>query len=262
MRSNLELCDRDKIGFYILHNANTDETYVGSGILGRREKSHSLYLESGKTGRKDPRGEPIRHHNHRLQRAYNRDSNFDFVGIPTDDFDSKEENRQTALIIEQSLINESWGNPLLLNLVKEVEAPMMGRKHSAETKEKMRQSMFGKNVGKKMSAEVIKRISAFNTGRKDTIESKENKRQAQLLRHRENPYSKEIRDKIAKSNTGKTRSDEARERMRLSHVGIPNTEEQKRKISASLTGIKRSPETIAKMRIAAKKRMEIRGLNK
>ena len=112
--------NNDKVGFYILHNPNTDETYVGSGVLDKRKKTHDYFLKNND------------HYNYKLQEAYNKDPNFDFVAVPT-------ETREEAFDAEQSIINEFKGNPLLLNISLDARVVSVG-KHSDETKEKNRQA--------------------------------------------------------------------------------------------------------------------------
>ena len=92
------MSEEKEVGVYILHNKNTDETYAGSGVLEDRKASHFYYLNAGKEGRRNKDGKLIRHPNRKLQAAYNRDSNFDFVAIPT-------ETREEATQAEQSLID-------------------------------------------------------------------------------------------------------------------------------------------------------------
>ncbi|BAW19028.1 hypothetical protein [Ralstonia phage RP12] len=111
----------------MIHNRSTDETYFGSGVLGDRLKVHSRLLEGNQ------------HWNHKLQQAFNRDPNFDFIAVPVEG-NTVAEARETALVIEQTDIHENWGNPLLLNLAKDVEAPRTGIKVSDETIEKNRQA--------------------------------------------------------------------------------------------------------------------------
>lgn len=124
MKTNLEPSEKGQVGIYIVHNPNTDETYVGSGILGIRQKAHEKFLRSGK------------HWNHRLQKAYNKDPSFEFIGI------SLGENaagvRLEALAAEQAIIDEYWGSPLFMNLARDAET-MSGFKHRADTIESLRE---------------------------------------------------------------------------------------------------------------------------
>lgn len=115
----MSLESTNKIGFYIIHNTKTDELYVGSGVLKKRLGSHRNALVKNK------------HENYKLQEAYNRDPNFDFIGVPIDE-GTPIEQRELALAFEQSTIDELKGNPLLLNIAMNVVKPMTGLKHSEE----------------------------------------------------------------------------------------------------------------------------------
>lgn len=127
MNSLLDSSDKKKIGFYIIHNTKTDETYVGSGVLGTRLNVHKTLLDKNE------------HWNYRLQRAYNKDPNFDFVAVPVEE-GTIFENRELALEVEQSMIDEIKNSPLMLNIATNVEAPMTGFKHTKQTIEKGRQT--------------------------------------------------------------------------------------------------------------------------
>lgn len=126
------MSNEEVVGVYIIQNKDTLETYIGSGVLQSRKKTHKYLLENDK------------HWNKKLQAAYNNNSNFDFLGVPIDDNVPQDEKRSIALQIEQDLINYFWGNPLLKNIAKDVEKPMIGFKHSEETKEKNRQATLSK----------------------------------------------------------------------------------------------------------------------
>lgn len=116
------------IGVYIIQNSETMETYIGSGILEQRFKTHSSLLAKKE------------HWNYKLQKAYNKDQNFEFISVLIDDPVSLEDNRNTALQIEQMLIDEFKESNLLLNISTNVEKTMMGYKHRPESNEKNRQA--------------------------------------------------------------------------------------------------------------------------
>jgi len=121
MRHNLGENMQDDVGVYIIHNKDTDQTYVGSGNLKSRYKMHEYLLRND------------RHWNHQLQGAYNANQNFDFVGV-----DVYSADREEAFDIEQCLVDEHWDSGLLLNLAKDVRTPRFGAEHTEESKEKMR----------------------------------------------------------------------------------------------------------------------------
>jgi hypothetical protein len=120
--------DRNKIGVYLLHNDETGFGYIGSGVLGSRQRVHDYLLRNGK------------HWNYRLQKAYNQNPNFEFIAAVVGD--NADDVRREALALEQALIDEHWGDPQLLNLAADVETPMRGYKHRPEDIEKSRQAML------------------------------------------------------------------------------------------------------------------------
>jgi hypothetical protein len=115
------------VGVYMLHNRETGEAYIGSGILNERRNTHFSRLRHNT------------HHNHRLQAAYNRNPNFDFIGVPVEGEDRKEV-RVEALNIEASLVDENARNPLLLNLMRNITEDNTFLGHSEESNEKNRQA--------------------------------------------------------------------------------------------------------------------------
>jgi hypothetical protein len=106
-----------EIGCYLLHNPNTDEFYVGSGIMDDRRVNHIKLLKKNS------------HYNSKLQEAYNKDPNFEFICSET-------ETREEAFLLEQSIIDDFSDSSLLLNISK---SSIGNGKQSEETKEKLRQ---------------------------------------------------------------------------------------------------------------------------
>ena len=166
--------NRKVIGTYLLHNRDTNETYVGSGVLVDRKNSHFCRLETNT------------HPNKKLQAAYNQNPNFDFVGVNVED-------REQARDFEQVLLDENWGNPFLLNISNNARAGVYspteetrqklsdvwnGRKHSDESRAKMSESMKG--IPK--SDEHRRKISEFMKSRIDSPETLEKKRQMNMRR--------------------------------------------------------------------------------
>lgn len=201
-------------GTYILHNEETDETYAGSGILRKRERTHFRTLKNNT------------HHNHRLQEAYNRNPNFEFISVPT-------ETQEEAREFEQILIDEYSAHPLFLNLALKVGSkvsiltpevknkisekirahyasgklvsPMVGKTHTEETKQKYSQDRMG---------------NQFALGSKHTEEWKQERSKAMqgnqhLLGHRH--------------------SEETRERMSAAHKGVPKSPEAIKKAAEGRT---------------------------
>lgn len=194
-----------EIGFYILHNKNTDETYVGSGVLEDRKRVHFSTLSRGK------------HHNYKLQRAFNRDPNFDFIPAEVNEVGlSREQNRALALELEQSLINEFKKTPLLLNLAKDVERPRLGVHDSEESRQRKREGQ-------------IRRWSNLSD---EERESEKSKYRDRMLGNR--------------LSVGRTLTPEAMAKKVASCEGYQHTEETKAKIgqatSIALRGRKLNPD--------------------
>lgn len=118
---NLTTHRPDEVGIYILQNEDTQQTYFGSGILRRRFNTHKSQLKNGN------------HPNPKLQSAYNKNSNFVFIGLPIEG-DDKKEVRATAFALEQMDISENIDNPLMLNIAKDVEANYRDLTHTPEAR--------------------------------------------------------------------------------------------------------------------------------
>src|ERR1035437_1723565 len=107
-----------EVGVYLFTNVETLETYIGSTKnLQFRFKKHINSLEHNK------------HTNKKFQEAYNKNPNFEYSEIRLDD-------RDIAFDVEQSLINEFIGNPLLLNMSFDVRNGGV-LEHTQESKNKM-----------------------------------------------------------------------------------------------------------------------------
>lgn len=183
MKSQLSRENRGELGVYIIHNSTTDETYIGSGVLGKRLSKHKYLLENGK------------HFNYRLQQAYNKNNDFEFIPVPI------EGDRNNALEAEQSLINEHWGNPLLLNILQSVDQPMTGFKHSEESVEKNRQAALKRWQDPEYYKKVI---AAQNAGRAAMTSEEIAQRNAKLSSSLKAAYANDVR----RSTAGQVRSEE------------------------------------------------------
>lgn len=169
MKSNITIEDKNKIGIYIIHNPTTDETYAGSGILNERLYEHSRHLENKNVN--------IKHHNFKLQKAYNKNSNFEFIGIPVEENNfTKKENRQLALELEQQMINEHKDNPLFLNIALDATAPMYGRKQTEEHITKRVIQLTGQKRNSEICEAISKRmkdnVPSLETREKNSISQK------------------------------------------------------------------------------------------
>ncbi len=171
-----------QVGVYIIQNDETQETYVGSGVLSDRKKNHFCDLRNGS------------HCNKHLQAAYDRSPNFEFIGIPTDD-------REQAYVAEQAIINEHVGNPLLLNVVLDVnEGVPRGWNHSEETRQRLREQ----KLGTKASEETRQKMSQSAMGNQNGLGYR---------------HSDERKEKISQALTGREVSDKTREKMRQTQLG-------------------------------------------
>ena len=147
------------------------------------------------------------------------------------EFDDKE----SAIDFEQKLIEDHWGDPLILNKAIQVTKTFRCKGHSEETKKKMSESKKGKppnNKGKQLSEETKRKISEKASLYRHSEESKEKIRQ------------KAIGNKRGlgnKSRTGQTQS--AEERLKKSEAlkgeknpnyGKPLPEWQKEAIRAAM----------------------------
>lgn len=176
------MSNQKQVGVYILQNSETHETYVGSGILPERKKNHFSDLRNNK------------HCNKHLQEAFNRSPNFEFIGVPTED-------REEAYAAEQTLINEHVGNPLLLNVVLDVnEGVPRGWNHSEETKQRLREQ----KLGTKASQETRQKMSVAATGNQNGLGYR---------------HSVNAKERITQALVGRAVSEETRERMRLTQLG-------------------------------------------
>jgi hypothetical protein len=113
-------------GAYVITHVPTGCFYIGStNDFYKRQCEHIYRLRAGL------------HRNPSLQRCYNQEPHFKLtfhlVGIKGVDLDIKE----NSLQLEQELIDRFKDNPLLLNVGLGALAPMLGTKHSKETKELM-----------------------------------------------------------------------------------------------------------------------------
>ena len=145
---------------------------------------------------------------------------------------------------EQYLINEHWGDPLLINRTCHYNKSRFkycgGTPCSEETKRKISLSNKTKLIGITRSDEFKEKISKATKGRHHSQETKDKIAAIVSKHHKQNPrkWSEEAKHKLSQSNKGKTLTDEhkrkisdaKKERDRLR----PVSDETKRKISETL----------------------------
>lgn len=202
---------KDQIGTYLLHNSDTGHTYVGSGVLIKRYSDHQSLLKNNT------------HYNPKLQNAYNKHPNFDFIAVPTT-------NREEARDLEQAIINEYHGNPLLLNI--SIDARYC-------------------NSGQPMTDEHKAKISQANKGRKPSPQTIE----ASVKAHKGIPVKEETKEKLRQANIGRQHTIEARQKMSIASKSAIRTNEWRQNISTSLKGKIPAPQTIEAMILANKTRI-------
>lgn len=170
-------------GIYILHDEDAKpggrDAYLGSsGNMHRRLTDHQNLLKNGK------------HHNYRLQQAFDQGHRFTITAIPTQP--------DVLLEVEQTLLDEFLPTKRLFNIAVDASAPMKGRTITEETREKLRarppkvvspeerEKIVARMSGRVVSAETRAKISAASMGRGNpglihSDEAKEKLRQARSI---------------------------------------------------------------------------------
>lgn len=173
--------------YQIINRMDPTKFYVGSTYSFRHRRSvhQCAFLKS-------------RHPNIHLQRAYDLHGLELFSFVPMIACDPEE-----ALRIEQELLTRLRPH---YNISLQAGAPMRGRKHSHETRQK---------------------LSRLGTGRANSAVTRL-KLSKSLMGH---AVSAETRRKIGKANSGKKRSAEVRRRMGEARMGRSKSPEHRRKIS-------------------------------
>ena len=191
-------------GVYKIINTTTGDFYVGSSVnLKERLQTHRCELRKNKHG------------NARLQRSWNKygEEAFSFQVILLCDPSNK-------LFYEQRLID---GLKPDFNLAKDALAPMQGRKHTREAREKIGKACTGRVFSDEVRKQRSERMSGvgFFSGKK---------------------HSDETKKKISLSKMGKCGWP----------VGHKHTEESKKKISLSKKGVP-NPHAVGKKYCLGKK---------
>lgn len=155
-----------------------------------------------------------------------------------------------AYDFEQFLINQHWGDPLLLNDSCHYNNARFrnpgGIPCSEETKRKISAANKISLTGISRSEEFKLKISKASKGRKHSQEAKEKLSKIVAEEHKKNPrkWSEESKRKLSATNKGRIMSEEQKKKISdakiLRDSARPITDETKRKISESLKGRKKT----------------------
>jgi group I intron endonuclease len=223
-------------GIYQIRNLVNGKLYIGStGGLGERWNTHLRLL------RRD------NHHSWKLQKDFNvyGESLFEFNPLII----CKEVD---LAFFEQRALEIFDVVATGYNISSDTEAPMRGRKHSAESKEKISKAGMGNQyakgsksrTGQSNSEEHRKKLSTSHMGKKRDSESI--KKSADALRGKPGtPHTDEAKVKLSAIHkviqsqrtehpmTGKQHSEATKLKMSLDRKGKPKSEEHKLKIAQS-----------------------------
>jgi group I intron endonuclease len=195
------------IGIYCIRNLITGSCYIGSAarsIQGRWEQ-HQHSLRAGKHG------------NYRLQ------ADWRFYGEPSFRFSVLQECLPENCLEQEQHFIDSF-DPAY-NIARSVSSPMLGRRHSISSRERMSAVWIGHIVSK----ETREKISATKKSRPLPKEVISRLISANIARI----WSPAARAKIRVAATGRKMSRVAKERMSASHMGHIVTPGTRAKISAS-----------------------------
>lgn len=245
-------------GVYFINDLDSGKVYVGSTEnKNKRDSAHKRMLEQNK------------HHNRHLQNSFNKGHQFENTFLP---LDSHVDIRR----VEKVLIDNLKSHGVLLNVSMDTTAPMFGRKHSSETRERMSNLLLGNQrtlgyvqteehkinsvvgrSGYQHSKETKEKISSAQKGKPGkpmSAEAKEKIRQANLghTRNLGRTHSADTKEKLRMLSTGRTHvvSEEAREVMRQAKLGKSLSVEHREKLSLAGMGRVDSEETKHKKHLA------------
>lgn len=230
-----ELPMLNQSGIYEILNTVNGKRYIGSAVkLSARWNKH--------------RGELRKHihHNAPLQQAWDKygEAAFKFLPILTCA-------RSMLYFYEQQLLDKVKPE---YNVSLDAKQPMLGRKHSEETKQQM--SRTAKSLGKIITPE--HRV-LLNEGRSNTIplprSAESRARTSKALKGKTKSVSH--RKALSEANMGKKRTPAQIEHLRQCNIGRTLSDGAKKKISESKIGKKRKPFTDeAKANMSAARRRE------
>lgn len=191
-------------GIYAIRCHSSGKSYIGSAVrFATRFKNHRASLRSGK------------HHSPKLQGAWDK------YGEDAFSFEVLEIIRDKALLLdtEQRWIDRMNSVDAGYNVCRDARSPMLGRRFSAEHREK---------------------IAAAMKGRKASAEARENMRRAALAR------TPEIEARIAASRPKIVHTEASRARISAALTGIKRSDETRARVGKASRGRTHSEETKAK----------------
>ena len=178
-------------------------------------------------------------------------------------------NKEEAIIFEKNInkkliYNKNWANKQAFPAINNKIPPMLGKKHTEETKKKFRKRKQTDETKRKisilkknMSNETKKKIGLAALGRKQSVKTK--KKISEAMKGKKNTLgkamSKDHKNKISEANKGKIRSSETRLKLSKAKKGTKMSELTKLKMSIAQKGREKISESTRKnMSDAQKKR--------
>ena len=221
-----------KSGIYKIINTVDEKYYVGSSInVKKRINRHFDQLRKGK------------HHNIKLQRAYDKYGAENFKSICVEEVESDLRLTQEQLYLDVCKLNKESN----YNISYVAQSPK-GYRHNEFTKNKIRRSLKGRVRSKDFRV----RISNGLKGKSKTPDHCRNMSISQKGRIGR-PQTEEHKLMMSRIHAGKIVSDETKMRIKEAWKVrrlTPTSEETRRKMSIACNGRKHSPETKEKIRIA------------
>lgn len=257
-KNNMDAKTEMDAGVYCITNKVNDKMYVGSSTnIKKRWSQHKRALRNGY------------HINPHLQSAWDTygEENFEFHILA---YTEPEE-----AIVQEQYILDNYFYLFEYNIAKNATAPMLGREHLEETRQKISESKIGKtfseehkqklseaHIGKHHTAKTRKKIGEGSKGKHLSEETKQKISEAKSGKNcymYGKHHSEETKRKISEANIGKTLSEERKRKLSESQMGENNhnfgkhlSEETRQKISESKTGHSVSEDTRKKMSDARK----------
>jgi group I intron endonuclease len=204
-------------GIYYIINKLNGHKYIGSSVdIETRWKQHKCML----------RGDC--HDNSHLQRAWDKygENAFEFKIMAYTDPDK-------AVVLEEFML-QNYFDRFEYNIAESAVAPMLGREHTEEAKQKMSESHIGKIFSEEHKQKMSEALSGKNHPLYGKRRSEETKLKISKAQSGENGYwfgetfSEEHKQKLSEAHAGENNS----------FYGRYHTEEAKRKMSKAHSGEK------------------------